>query len=294
MEQKKGTQWVPKKQEDPGLLARLSRPTGPVDVVLDTDTYNEIDDQFAVSYLICSAEKLHLQAIYAAPFFNEKSTGPADGMEKSYQEILNILTLMGKDELKKSVYKGSTGYLPDEETAVESPAAADLAVRAMNYTPEKPLYVLAIGAITNVASAILKNPDIIDRIVIVWLGGNALHWPENKEFNLYQDVAAARIIFECGAALVQLPCSGVVSEVTKTEGRRCSNELAWSRVIWDITTVAWLLDERFMEDYLMPSPIPEYDGHYSVDPKRHLMRYVYHVNRDKVFSDLFTKLANFG
>ena len=134
----------------------------------------------------------------------------------------------------------------------------------------------------------------------------------------YQDVAAARIIFECGAALVQLPCSGVVSEVTttgpeldaylkgknrfcdylvsttKTEGRRCSNELAWSRVIWDITTVAWLLDERFMEDYLMPSPIPEYDGHYSVDPKRHLMRYVYHVNRDKVFSDLFTKLANFG
>ena len=117
---------------------------------------------------------------------------------------------------------------------------------------------------------------------------------------------------------MQLPCSGVVSEVTttgpeldaylkgknrfcdylvsttKTEGRRCSNELAWSRVIWDITTVAWLLDERFMEDYLMPSPIPEYDGHYSVDPKRHLMRYVYHVNRDKVFSDLFTKLANFG
>lgn len=76
--------------------------------------------------------------------------------------------------------------------------------------------MLAIGAITNVASAILKNPDIIDRIVIVWLGGNALHWPENKEFNLYQDVAAARIIFECGAALVQLPCSGVVSEVTTT------------------------------------------------------------------------------
>ena len=67
MEQKKGTQWHPKTGGS-GLLARLSRPTGPVDVVLDTDTYNEIDDQFAVSYLICSAEKLHLQAIYAAPF----------------------------------------------------------------------------------------------------------------------------------------------------------------------------------------------------------------------------------
>ena len=73
----------------------------------------------------------------------------------------------------------------------------------MNYTPEKPLYVLAIGAITNVASAILKNPEIIDRIVIVWLGGNALHWPENKEFNLYQDVAAAMSMNVRGALLTQ-------------------------------------------------------------------------------------------
>lgn len=309
--------WESKKQEDTGLLARLQRPEKPVDVVIDTDTYNEIDDQYALSYLICSSEKLRLQAIYAAPFFNEKSTGPADGMEKSYQEILNILTLMGRDDLKKCVYKGSTAYLPDEETAVESDAAADLAERAMNYTEENPLYVLAIGAITNVASAILKNPAIIDRIVIVWLGGNAMHWPENKEFNLYQDVAAARVIFGCGAALVQLPCAGVVSEfattgpeleahlkgknrlcdylvnTTETEGRRWSRELAWSRVIWDVTTVGWLLDGRFMEDYLTPAPIPESDGHYSFDPRRHLMRYVYHINRDALFSDLFAKLAAF-
>ena len=69
------------------LIQRLEKPKGRVDVVIDTDTYNEIDDQFALSYLIKSDEKLNLKAIYAAPFFNEKSTGPADGMEKSYQEI---------------------------------------------------------------------------------------------------------------------------------------------------------------------------------------------------------------
>ena len=54
-----------------------------MDVVLDTDTYNEIDDQYALSYLVKSGDKLHLKAVYAAPFFNEKSTGPEDGMEKS-------------------------------------------------------------------------------------------------------------------------------------------------------------------------------------------------------------------
>ncbi len=187
------------------LLRRLEKPKGRVDVILDTDTYNEIDDQFALSYMLRSPEKLNVKAIYAAPFHNEKSDGPADGMEKSYQEILNILELAGRAELKQEVYRGSLRYLPDEETPVDSPAAANLAERAMEYTPDRPLYVAAIGAITNIASAILMNPEIIDRIVVVWLGGNAHNWPDSHEFNLFQDIAAARIVFGCGVALVQPP-----------------------------------------------------------------------------------------
>ena len=81
------------------LINRLEKPAGKIDVVLDTDTYNEIDDQFALAYLICSKEKLDLQAVYAAPFSNEKAKDPAEGMEKSYQEILHILTLMERDDL---------------------------------------------------------------------------------------------------------------------------------------------------------------------------------------------------
>ena len=163
---------------DLGLLNRLNKPAGPVDVVLDTDTYNEIDDQYALSYLVKSGDKLHLKAVYAAPFFNEKSTGPEDGMEKSYQEILHILTLLEKEEYKERVYKGSAGYLPDEQTPVESAAARHLTELAMEYTPEKPLYVVAIGAITNVASALLMRPEIKERMVLVWLGGNSLEWPD--------------------------------------------------------------------------------------------------------------------
>ena len=82
-----------KNTELASLLRRLERPSGPVDVVLDTDTFNEVDDQFALSYLVKMADRLRLQAIYAAPFFNEKSTGPEDGMEKSYREILTLLGL---------------------------------------------------------------------------------------------------------------------------------------------------------------------------------------------------------
>lgn len=95
-------------------LRNLEVPTGNIDCVLDTDTYNEIDDQYALSLMIKSP-KLNLRAIYAAPFFNTHSTSPEDGMERSYDEILKLLTLMGKEDRKADVFKGSRTYLPDEK-----------------------------------------------------------------------------------------------------------------------------------------------------------------------------------
>ena len=98
------------------LLKALVPPKGIIDAVIDTDTYNEIDDQFALSYMIRSNDKINLKAIYAAPFFNSHSTSPRDGMERSYNEIFNILNLMGEDELIaiiESVSPGAEGYGED-------------------------------------------------------------------------------------------------------------------------------------------------------------------------------------
>ena len=299
-------------EQNLALIRRLRKPEGRIEVVMDTDTYNEIDDQFALSYLARSDEKADVKAIYAAPFYNSNSTGPEDGMLKSYDEILHLLTLLGREDLKKVVYHGSTDYLPDEDTPRISDAVQDLADRAMQHTTEEPLYVVATGAITNVASAILLRPEIIDRIVIVWLGGTAIHWPHNREFNLMQDVAAARIVFGCGVPLVQLPCAGVVSSFTisgpelihhlkgqnplcdylasYTIQEKASPYPTWTRPIWDVTAVGWLLDGPFMEDKLIHSPIPEYDDRYAFDDRRHFIKYVYHINRDALMADLFAKL----
>ena len=71
-------------------IRNLSVPEGRVDVVLDTDAYNEIDDQFAISYLIKTKEKLKTKAIYAAPFLNSKSVSPEDGMKKVMMNFLNL------------------------------------------------------------------------------------------------------------------------------------------------------------------------------------------------------------
>ena len=303
------------KPAEEGLLRRLSWPEGRVDAVLDTDTFNEIDDQYALSYLFCCEEKIQVKAVYAAPFFNQKSSDPMDGMEKSYEEILRLLSLLGREDFTCHVHRGSGAYLPDEATPVMSDAASHLAALAASYTPERPLYVIAIGAITNVASAILLDPSIRDRIVIIWLGGHAHSWPHNSEFNCRQDVAAARVVFGSGSALVQLPCMGVVSvcrttrgeleeflrgknalcdylvDITERDGKLHSPHETWSRVIWDVTAVGWLVDRSFMKDYLTPAPIPGYDDRYSFDPTRHFMRYVYDVDRDALFEDLFGRLG---
>jgi len=295
-------------------LKLLEPPRAMVDLVIDADAYNEIDDQFAIAYALRSPERLNVRAIYAAPFLNARVTAQGEGMEKSYQEILKVLTLLDAEELKRVTYRGSTDYLPSEEEPVVSDAAKDLAGRAMHYSSEKPLYVVSIGAITNIASAILMNPEIVNRMVVVWLGGHALSLPDTEEFNMVQDIAAARIVFGCGVPLVQLPCMGVVSEFATTgpeleyhlkgRNRLCDYLLEhvldevtlldagrfWSRVIWDVTAVAWLLDGDFMQDYLIHSSIPEYDGKYAFDDTRHFIRYVYHVNRDRLMGDLFEKL----
>ncbi len=296
------------------FIKNLSVPQGMVDVVIDTDAYNEIDDQFAISYLLKSTEKLNTVAIYAAPFLNSRSQSPADGMQKSYDEILKLLKLAG---IKKDVFAGSDKYMDDEHTPVISDAAKDLAERANNYTPEKPLYVVAIGAITNVASAILLNPDVARNTVVVWLGGHAQHYHNTREFNMRQDVAAARIVFTCGVPLVQLPCMGVVNAFTISKpeleywfaGKNplsdylAKNSIAaaesyasgkpWTRVIWDVTAVAWLLndDNRFMESKIIKTPLPTYDNLYDENPDGYDMRYVYCINRDALMEDLVKKIT---
>lgn len=295
----------------------LSCQSGPVDVVLDTDAYNEIDDQFAISYLLLNQQKLRCKAILAAPFDNSRSNGAADGMEKSWQEIQRLLPLLGREDLANRVYRGSTRFLPDEHSAVDSPAVQALLALSRDYDVQRPLYIVAIGAITNIASAFLMDPALAQRTVVVWLGGHGWHMPDTREFNMRQDVAAARVVFQSGVPLVQLPCAGVVDHLTTTgpelsywlsgknalceyliravyeEAGRYAKGKPWSRVIWDVSAVAWLLNDhqRFMKCELQPAPLPGYDHHYDFSVSLPPVCYVTQIFRDAIFEDLFSTLA---
>ena len=279
-------------------------------LILDTDTYNEIDDQFAVAYAMLSTDKIDLLSINAAPFLNNRSISPEDGMEKSYDEIKRIIKLTDSNR-KIPVFKGSKRFLADKKTPVVSPAAENIIKTAME--SDEKIYVAAIGAITNVASAILMQPEIINKIIVVWLGGNSHQSPNTHEFNMYQDIKASQIIFDSGVPLVQIPCDGVCSALTTTIPEieyylKGKNELCdylvdiikgytndpfcWSKVIWDISAISCIIIPKSMEHVVIPTPIITDDGYYASDNARNPMIYVRKLNRDAIYKDVFTRLIN--
>lgn len=294
---------------DEFIIKRLRAPEGKISMVLDTDTYNEIDDQFALVYALKSSDRLNVEAVYAAPFSNDRAASPGEGMEKSYDEIIRVLNCMNRTDVP--VFKGSTDYLKDAQTPRESPAVRDLINRAMN--ADEPLYVVGIAAATNIASAILLEPEIIKKIVVVWLGGNALYWPTNMEFNLQQDVAAAQILFDSGVPLVQIPCMNVAAGLTTTvyemqhflDGKSdiasylfgifrdyVAEKQVLTKEIWDISAVAYLVNPEFVPTEIVHSPVLNDSRTWSMDNSRHFIRAAFFIARDAVFRDLYKKLRD--
>ncbi len=290
-------------------LHLLEPPSSKVRMVLDTDTYNEIDDQFALVYALLSQDRLDVEAIYAAPFHNKRSSGPEDGMLRSYDEIVRVLERLGRSA-EGWVHQGSRAWLPDSGEPVPSPAVDDLVTRA-RADGDGPLYVVAIGAITNVASALLQAPEIVERIVVVWLGGHPTYWHDTTEFNLKQDMHASRLLFDSGVPLVHVPCINVTEHLKTTQAEMrefvkgrgpigdylfeifsayYDDHYARSKELWDVGPIAWLVNPEWAESVLSHSPLLSSERTWSFDPRRHLIREVRRVKRDAIFRDLFQKI----
>lgn len=289
-------------------------------VILDTDAYNEVDDQFAISWAILeNGRKLKLHSINAAPFLNNLSESAADGMEKSYNEILKLVGLIDESGYNINgkasdvpVFRGSDRFMAADKAPVQSDAAENI-VKTVSESDE-PVYVLAIGAITNVASAIRMKPDIINNMVVIWLGGHAWDWKRTDEFNMRQDIPSSQVVFDSGVPFVQIPCCGVCSALTT-----CAPELEYylkgktplsdylcrnvvkeiadydkrvrSRVIWDISAVSTLLLKNSADLVMLPAPVVTPMDTYSFDAGRHQMLVARSLNRDLIFTELFKVLT---
>ena len=283
----------------------------PVPVILDTDTYNEIDDQFALVYALLTPECINLRGVTAAPFLNSRSTSAADGMEKSYREIVRIIVLMGFGG-RVPAYRGATAFLPDRMTPVRSEAVDFIIAEAKRARGRgEKLFVVAIGAITNLASALLIGPDIAGDIVVVWLGGHDHKQAHNREFDLYEDVPAAQVVIDSAAPFVRVPCDHVASALTM-QPEELERELAdcgepgrylctifrdyveehksVDKVIWDISAVSYLTSQQSTEWEIIPRERLEDDSSWSFPETACRMLIARKIDRAALFNDIYTRL----
>ena len=279
-------------------------------IVIDSDTYNELDDQFAIAYALCHPQKLEVKAMLAAPFFNERVATPSEGMQMSLSEMRRIRDLCHSDV---PLFAGSPTYLPQDGGIVESAACDALIHLAMAVPEGARLYVAAIAALTNIASALLKAPQIKDRIAVYWLGGNSREFTNQNEFNLRQDRRAAQVVFDSGAPVVWFPCRGVCSHLSLSlweathwlQGKNSLSEallalltqsgittMGQSRVLWDLAPIAALCEPQCIQTVSVPSPVVT-EGYLRFPAQRHSVAYVQMIARDMVFADFFAAIGDF-
>ena len=279
-----------------------------INVILDTDTYNECDDQFALSYLIKSQDKFNIEAITVAPYSHKtKNVSVEEGQELSYNEIIKICKWLNFDTDGK-VFKGSMDYIQNGYNEKNDAVDKIIEIALKN----NKTYILAIGAITNIALAIKKEPKIINKIEVIWLGGNQLNYKDNSEYNFRQDIEAVKIVFNSKAKLTILPCKEVISKLrininTLKENIENKSELCdylidrfyndgyhgvqEERVIWDISVIAYMINKNWFASESISCPNIKDNTSYEITTKNHKITMVNNIDVNKVYKDLFKKLG---
>jgi len=290
-------------------------------VIFDSDTYNEMDDQYAISYAF-GCDKIEILGLTAALFHNDRSESPADGMEKSYHEIKHVLDVTGRDY---PYFRGSPtpiDALP-EITYVDNPASDFIIKTAME--SDEIIYLLVTGAITNIACAILKEPAIIDKICVAWIGGQCLSSDACCEFNMEGDFRGAQIVLNSGVPFVYLPAfggnkgGGTVKlqarpkhlDMLKGDSEVCvffretlPKEFTrpdypygtpnWLRILWDIGATGVLSRPDAYKFSIIPAPVLTDDRTYAFDSTRHKMIYMDDVDENIILEDAFTCINSLG
>lgn len=338
---------------------RLDPPGGRVRLLIDTDAANEIDDQFAIAWALFRPDRLKVEAITAAPFSFRHHipdlkraeaafragqghddpllggfqgwihrlhaqgrqvddldlVGPAEGMALSHAEIGRVCAACG---VTPPVHRGAPRYAARAGDIVWSDAAE--AIVDLAKSGDAPLYIAAMGCVTNIAAALWRAPEIAGRIVVVWTSAFPSHAPHSirPSLNLVQDLPASRALFDPAVPLVYLPGYhiGAQLRISLPEMERfvaprgrigallqdlyVNNPLhgmfaltgtarrTW--VIWDLICIAWLVNPDWVPSFLTTAPVLGEDLHWHKDAGRHLIREAFDVQRDEIFLDFYDSL----
>jgi hypothetical protein len=162
-------------------------------VLIDADANNELDDQHALAYAFLN------KAVFDVVGVTVNNTRNGYGIQGQYDEAERIIKLFDVEN-EVPLYMGADkSYMEIAPTIhradFDGHAAVDFIIQeAMKMEKEK-LILVPIGKLTNIALAFLKEPKIIDKVRVVWLGSN---YPGPGEYNLVNDTSSVNPVIESG------------------------------------------------------------------------------------------------
>ena len=169
----------------------------PLAAVLSTDCGVEMDDQWALAHMLLSPE-IDLRAIITS---HASSVGfsSAASAKKAAEVVQHVLPV--KTRFRPPVMPGSNSPLKNSTTPQENAAVDFLLKLSRSFTASRPLILFVTGAGTDVASAILKDPSIANRVSLVAMGFN--DWPAGGDvFNVKNDPLAWQVILDSQVPVV--------------------------------------------------------------------------------------------
>ncbi|WP_334332208.1 nucleoside hydrolase [Companilactobacillus sp. HBUAS59544] len=278
-------------------------PNQKVRVIICSDVGNEADDQFAIVQALLT-KRIVVKGMVAG-FFNE-----ANSVEKAFKKMVAISKLTNMDfPIKKGA--SSPGW--------KLTKGAQLLIEESLKRSTLPLYIVCLGGLTDLATAIAENPKIVQKIHVIWVGGG--RYPSGShEANVARYIEAANFVMKSGCDIWQIPSnaykemrvstsflklelsnSGEVSKFLYNEilefeknhyqDKPWINDESW--VLGDSAAIGVLLDEQKGNYSMVDTPIFGDDFKYRFEKGSKKIRVYHHIDRDLILMDLISKLKLF-
>jgi purine nucleosidase len=163
-------------------------------IILDSDTNNEIDDQYAIAYMLFNGQVFDVEGI------TTNATRDGGNIEEHTKEARRVVTLCSLQNQIK-VYSGANGSFDAikdhvDQSDFDGSEAVNFIISQAHAKSSQKLLLLPIGKLTNIALALKKDPSIASKVRIVWLGSN---YPESGEYNEKDDLASVSYVLETEA-----------------------------------------------------------------------------------------------
>ena len=230
-------------------------------IIVDADTGNEVDDLYALARIFAD-ENLKVTALNAAHWQTSHWAIP-NTMENSHRLNQQLLGEMGLDI---KTFRGGAQRMYDWGDRAQHSAASYEIIRQAK--TKDTLTILALGALTNVASAIFIEPGIASKLKVYWLGASMdfeTKVLKRTTFNALMDPYALDVLLDSEVDFHILPnnVAAVMSIDFEVMEAQIGNHFLgkylqkrWrdhldggrrSRVLWDLALVAIYLHPEWAQ-----------------------------------------------